>query len=64
LRTGAAHLSDEGLLPFDVFYRKFESITAKMGEEVCEMEWTPTADPDTVAALFQERCGRQDPPDF
>jgi SAM-dependent methyltransferase len=52
LTTAAAHLNDTGLLAFDVFYPKFEMITARMGEEVPEMEWTPSSDPTTVVRRY------------
>jgi SAM-dependent methyltransferase len=44
LTSAAAHLSEAGILAFDVFYPKFDLITAKMGEEVLEFEWSPGAD--------------------
>jgi SAM-dependent methyltransferase len=44
LKTAAAHLTDDGILAFDVFYPKFEMINTKVGEEVTEMEWKSSAD--------------------
>lgn len=52
LTTAAAHLNDTGLLAFDVFYPKFEMITERMGEEVPEMEWTPSSDTTTVVRRY------------
>jgi SAM-dependent methyltransferase len=52
LTTAALHLSNTGILAFDVFYPKFEMITAKVGEEVPEMEWTPSSDPTTVVRRY------------
>ena len=52
LATAALHLNDTGVLAFDVFYPKFEMITARMGEEVPEMEWTPSSDPTTVVRRY------------
>jgi SAM-dependent methyltransferase len=52
LTTAASHLSDTGILAFDVFYPKFEMLTARMGEEVPEMEWTPSSDPTTVVRRY------------
>jgi SAM-dependent methyltransferase len=52
LTTAALHLSDTGILAFDVFYPKFEMLTARMGEEVPEMEWTPSSDPTTVVRRY------------
>jgi len=52
LTTAALHLSDTGILAFDVFYPKFEMLTAKIGEEVAEMEWTPGSDQTTTVRRF------------
>lgn len=52
LRTAAAHLADSGTLAFDVFYPKFEMIWARVGEEVPEMEWTPSSDPTKLVRRF------------
>jgi SAM-dependent methyltransferase len=52
LKTAAAHLTDEGILAFDVFYPKFEMIWAKVGEEVAEMEWGVDSDPTRVVRRF------------
>ncbi len=52
LTTAASHLSDTGILAFDVFYPKFEMLTARMGEEVSEMEWTPSSDPTTIVRRY------------
>jgi SAM-dependent methyltransferase len=52
LTTAAAHLSDNGILAFDVFYPKFEMITSKMGEEVPEMEWSLSSDPATIVRRY------------
>jgi SAM-dependent methyltransferase len=50
LRTAALHLTDAGVLVFDVFYPKFELIHTRIGEEVAEMEWTAHPDPDFAVA--------------
>jgi SAM-dependent methyltransferase len=52
LTTAASHLRSTGILAFDVFYPKFEMITSRMGEEVPEMEWTPSSDPATVVRRY------------
>jgi len=52
LATAASHLSDTGILAFDVFYPKFEMLTTRIGEEVPEMEWTPSSDPTTVVRRY------------
>jgi len=52
LTTAASHLSETGILAFDVFYPKFEMLTARMGEEVPEMEWTPSSDPSMIVRRY------------
>jgi SAM-dependent methyltransferase len=52
LTAAAAHLSDAGILAFDVFYPKFEMINTKMGEEVQEMEWSSTSDQATIMRRY------------
>lgn len=52
LTTAASHLSDTGILVFDVFYPKFEKINAGTGEELFEMEWTPGWDPTAVVRRY------------
>ncbi len=55
LKTAAAHLTDNGILAFDVFYPKFEMIWTKGGEEVQEMEWSSAEDPTkTVRRFFRK----------
>jgi len=52
LKTAAAHLTDTGIVAFDVFYPKFDMIWAKVGEEVPEMEWTPSSEPTKLVRRF------------
>jgi SAM-dependent methyltransferase len=52
LRTAASQLTDNGILAFDVFYPKFESITSRMGEEVEEMEWSLNGDAETIVRRY------------
>lgn len=52
LKTAAAHLTDNGILAFDVFYPKFEMIWTKVGEEVAEMEWSAESDPTRLVRRF------------
>jgi SAM-dependent methyltransferase len=55
LSTAAAHLGENGILAFDVFYPKFDTLTAKMGEEVMEFEWRPSPDStDIVRRYFRK----------
>jgi SAM-dependent methyltransferase len=59
LRTAALHLTDAGVLVFDVFYPKFELIHTRIGEEVAEMEWTPNSDPDSDTAKTKRKTVRR-----
>src|ERR1700729_695973 len=59
LRTAALHLTDAGVLVFDVFYPKFELIHTRIGEEVPEMEWTPNSDPDSDPAKTRTKTVRR-----
>jgi SAM-dependent methyltransferase len=52
LKTAAAHLTDDGILAFDVFYPKFELINTKIGEEVPEMEWKSSSDPSAIVRRY------------
>jgi SAM-dependent methyltransferase len=52
LTTAALHLSEGGILAFDVFYPKFDVITTKMGEEVLEFEWNPRSDSAEVVRRY------------
>ena len=52
LRTAALHLTDTGILAFDVFYPKLELIATRIGEEVAEMEWIFDSDPATTMRRY------------
>jgi SAM-dependent methyltransferase len=52
LAAAALHLSDTGILAFDVFYPKFDAITTKVGEEVLEFEWTSSPDSAEVVRRY------------
>jgi SAM-dependent methyltransferase len=52
LTSAAAHLSEGGILAFDVFYPKFDVINTKMGEEVMEFEWSPGGDSTEVVRRY------------
>jgi SAM-dependent methyltransferase len=52
LTSAATHLSEGGILAFDVFYPKFDVINTKMGEEVLEFEWSPGADSTEVVRRY------------
>jgi hypothetical protein len=51
-RTAAAHLTDNGILAFDVFYPKFDMIWTKIGEEVPELEWASSSDPAKLVRRY------------
>lgn len=57
LKTAAAHLTEDGILAFDVFYPKFDSIWTKVGEEVPEMEWCSDSDPTKIIRRFFRKDG-------
>jgi hypothetical protein len=52
LNTAAFHLASGGLLVFDVFYPRFESLLAGVGEERLELQWTPKNDPTTIVRRY------------
>jgi SAM-dependent methyltransferase len=52
LETASAHLTEHGILAFDVFYPKFELINTKIGEEVPEIEWQSSSDPSAIVRRF------------
>ena len=52
LQTAAFHLEDGGHLVFDVFYPKFDSLAAKLGEEFLELEWRPPAHPNRIIRRY------------
>jgi SAM-dependent methyltransferase len=44
LTTAAFHLGKAGILAFDVFYPKMELISARIGQEIVDLEWHPSSD--------------------
>ena len=52
LKTAAFHLASGGLLAFDVFYPRFESLVAGVGEERLELEWARKNDPATIIRRY------------
>ncbi len=44
LRSAAAHVAEEGILAFDVFYPNFQRLPLKIGEEQLETEWSPNSE--------------------
>jgi len=52
LRTAALHLGDGGFLAFDVFYPKFDVLNSGIGEEVAEMEWSPSSNSEEVVRRY------------
>jgi SAM-dependent methyltransferase len=52
LNTAAFHLASGGLLAFDVFYPRFESLLAGVGEETLELQWTLKNDPTTIVRRY------------
>jgi SAM-dependent methyltransferase len=52
LNTAAFHLASGGLLAFDVFYPRFQSLLAGVGEETLELQWTRKNDPTTAVRRY------------
>jgi SAM-dependent methyltransferase len=52
LNTAAFHLGSDGLLAFDVFYPRFESVLAGVGEEKLELQWTRKNEPTTTIRRY------------
>jgi len=52
LHTAAFHLAPGGLLAFDVFYPRFESLLASVGQEMLELQWTRNNDPATIVRRY------------
>ena len=52
LQTAAFHLSDGGILAFDVFFPKFELMSTGIGEEVPEMEWPDASHPGRIVRRY------------
>jgi len=42
LQTAAFHLEEDGILAFDVFFPRFDSISSGIGQEKIELEWRTT----------------------
>jgi SAM-dependent methyltransferase len=54
LATAAAHVSENGRLVFDVFFPKFELMTAGIGEERLEIEWNTDGPKRTLRRYFRK----------
>jgi SAM-dependent methyltransferase len=52
LNTAAFHLASGGVLAFDVFYPRFESLLAGVGEEKLELEWKRENDPTMTVRRY------------
>jgi SAM-dependent methyltransferase len=52
LTSAALHLTEHGILVFDVFYPKFDLINTKLGEEVMEFEWSSGADSTEIVRRY------------
>jgi SAM-dependent methyltransferase len=51
-QTAALHLREDGILAFDVFYPKFEMLSAGAGKETLELEWQVRSRPDATVRRF------------
>lgn len=55
LTTASAHLQENGILAFDVFYPKFDLIASGIGEEIFDLEWPINSTPPrTVRRYFRK----------
>jgi SAM-dependent methyltransferase len=52
LKTAAFHLEEEGILAFDVFFPRFESISSGMGKESLDLEWVSKSDPAKIVRRY------------
>jgi SAM-dependent methyltransferase len=52
LQTAAFHLTDGGILAFDVFFPKFERIVTGIGEERLEIEWPVASHPGRIIRRY------------
>ena len=55
LQSAAAHLSESGVLAFDVFYPKFEMLMLGIGEERLEAEWLSPSDPEITIRRYYRK---------
>ncbi len=55
LTSAAAHLTEGGILAFDVFYPKFDVLHRGIGEEKLEAEWSPPGKPETVIPRYYRK---------
>jgi SAM-dependent methyltransferase len=52
LARAAHHLTNDGILAFDVFFPKFEKIHSRIGEEILEMEWSLASDATKIVRRY------------
>jgi SAM-dependent methyltransferase len=52
LKTASAHMDENGILAFDVFFPNFTMIPAKVGEEQMELEWPSPSDPSLIVRRY------------
>jgi SAM-dependent methyltransferase len=55
LTTAAAHVAESGMLAFDVFYPKFDTLMRGIGEQNLEVEWSPPSEPETVIRRYYRK---------
>lgn len=53
LTSAAAHVAEGGILALDVFYPKFDRLMRSIGDEMLEVEWSPS--PDTIIRRFYRK---------
>jgi SAM-dependent methyltransferase len=57
LQNAAKHLTDGGILAFDVFYPRFDRVFSGVGEEYLEMEWPANDGTDKVVQRYFVKDG-------
>lgn len=55
LTAAAFHLDEKGILAFDVFYPKFETLQARLGEEILEIEWPDPSVPTRIVRRYYRK---------
>jgi SAM-dependent methyltransferase len=55
LTTAAFHLHEKGILAFDVFYPKFETLQARLGEEILEIDCTDPSTPNRIVRRYYRK---------
>lgn len=52
LTTAREHMTDDGILAFNVFYPRYDLIYTGIGEEKLELEWSSSSEPGKIVRRF------------